>query len=167
VENRTYTSMQEIRDLVSEVFARFQLSALGSSVKIEFNNKFDARMGDASYFEHRIRFSAPLWPRATSEERRQVIIHEACHIIAQHMFWTGKTKDNTSHGPCWKQCMLMCGVKPDRCHTVSTKGLRDRVEAVCDCKTWEITKNRATFMSKGRTYFCQNCRGPLRLKPTF
>jgi SprT protein len=163
MENRTYTSMQEIRDLVGEVFARFQLSELGSSVKIEFNNRFVSRMGDASYFKHRIRLSAPLWPRATSEERRQTIIHEACHIIAEHMFWTGKTKDNTSHGLCWKRCMLMCGVKPDRCHKVSTKGLLARVEAICNCKTWEITKNRATKMMRGMKYSCPNCKASLSL----
>lgn len=164
----SYTTMAEIKNLVNEIIGnKFGLKVLAPVIKIEFNNRFHSRLGDANYMQQRIRFSAPLWERASVEERRQVIIHEACHIVASHMFMSGQTKDRSAHGPCWKKCMIMCGVSPDRCHTVPTKGLRERIEAACDCKSWEITKNRATLMQRGKTYICQSCRGPLRLRAVY
>lgn len=163
IANLGYNTIDEIRTLVQLVFDEFGIGQLGSEIRISFNNKFHARMGDASYLRRAIRFSAPLWPRATNQQRRQVIIHEACHVVADYKYMMGQTQDRTSHGPCWQDCMIMCGVEPDRCHEVSTEGLRERISARCACMEHKFTKNRVTKMLRGIVYTCTQCKGPISL----
>jgi SprT protein len=165
-----YTTTNEIRDLVSETFARLGCPELDRVTRVEWNGRFTRRMGDARYMAnhirgtHRVRFSTPLWPRASVEERRETVIHEACHIAAAHIYGPGVQ----AHGREWKALMRKAGAKGDRCHRVDRTGLQRRtvrVPAYCGCMTHQITKARRTKMRKGIAYRCRRCRQELRLTP--
>ena len=165
-----YTTMTEIHELIKETFDLCEEPELYEYTKIQWNSRFTSRMGDALYYHRtntgRIRFSPLLWNRASPEERRETVIHEACHIVAERCARrTGRGK--AGHGPIWKRYMKIAGAKGDRCHTVNRDGLKrkqKRVEAYCGCRTWQLTQNRATRMQKKRTsYSCKNCMGTLQL----
>lgn len=87
-------------------------------IQVGWNPRFTSRMGDArwDFAEKRglIRLSMQLWPVASDEERRETVIHEACHIIAD-----AKTEQRQHHGPVWIEMMQRCGYPAARrCHSV-------------------------------------------------
>ena len=159
----TYETLGEIKTLVAETFCHLGEPQFVDVVKAEFNPRFVSRSGDANYKKLRVRFSAPLWPRALPMQRRATIIHETCHIVAiHHALQNDKLLFSyTPHGAYWQSLMVRCGLEPRRCHNISTAGLRTNVIAYCKCKIWRITKNRATRMKNGQQYYCPSCKGPI------
>lgn len=154
----------EIRATVQEI-----LVALGEphlQVNVMLNNRFTARLGDARYDRlrgvGRVRFSLPLWPRASVEERRETIVHEVCHVVQRLRY-----PMSSAHGHEWKMLMRQAGIaRAARCHTVDRTGLRRRqarVQAVCACGTHEITQTLARRMAQGTRYSCRKCRSPIQL----
>lgn len=165
---KDYNTMSEITELVKETFDKCGEPELFDSTTIQWNSRFTRRMGDAIYYRRtkngRVRFSSVLWERASPEERRETVIHEACHIVAE------KNHPGANHGPVWKRYMKMAGAKGDRCHNVNRDGLRRRQKRVtfhCGCKEWDLTQNRATRLKNNpwRSYFCQDCKQTLKLGP--
>lgn len=77
-------------------------------IEISWSPRFTARMGsarwDPSDERGQIRLSKPLWPLATDSHRREVVFHEACHIITM-----ARNPRCQPHGLLWKQMMACCG----------------------------------------------------------
>lgn len=158
--------MFEITELVKETFDKCGEPGLFGSTKIQWNSRFTRRMGDAIYYRRtkigRVRFSPVLWKRASPEERRETVIHEACHIVAE------KNHPGANHGPVWKRYMEMAGAKGDRCHNVNRDGLRrrqKRIKAYCACREWSLSQNRITRMKNRpwKSYFCKDCTQTIKL----
>ena len=108
-----------------------------------------------------IRLSVPLWPRASDEERRETVIHEACHVIADCRFG-GKQ----GHGPAWRHMMALCGYPdPKRCHagdreTIQQRRERRRVEVRARCGCAEgvmLGPVQARRLRAGAQYRCRKC----------
>lgn len=57
-----------------------------------------------------------LWRRASPEKRRNTVIHELAHIIAEH-------HGRHAHDNHWKATMRKLGGTPKRCHSVDTSGI--------------------------------------------
>ncbi len=162
-----YMTREEIDAVMRETLER--VGAPDLVIHVEFNSRFTRRMGDARFGrfgrQHIVRFSTPLWGRATAEERRETVIHETCHIAARHIYG-----DHISaHGWEWKSLMRKAGAKGDRCHSVDRGGLgrkMPRVQAYCGCPNGhQITKARRTKMMRGVIYKCRACRMSLTLAP--
>jgi len=137
-------------------------------LKVEWNPRFTSKMGSARIKalarEMSVRFSMPLWPRATPKERRETTVHEVCHIVAYQIAWEQGEKIQP-HGPEWQALMLRCGVQPERTHSVDNKGLskRKRINVSCGCQTIDVTPYVAGRMAAGVTYRCRRCK--VQLKP--
>lgn len=142
---------------------------LVGKVRIVWNARFTARMGDArwNYAQGRglIRLSRPLWPKATEEEQMETVIHEACHLIADYKFGRRQV-----HGPRWRQMMRLCGYdNPRRCHRVDQEAIhtrrhKQRIVAVCGCATGvTVGPIQARKIKAGTVYHCRSCRQPVRL----
>jgi len=133
---------------------------LRDRVTAQFRNGFTARMGDACYGMRRVRFSAPLWPRADEAERTETAIHEMCHIVCSHLFPRA-----SAHGAEWKLLMRLAGGTGARCHTVDRTGLkRGQVRTECDCREYIIGSTRAARLRRNpKAYSCRSCRGHLRI----
>ncbi len=107
---------------------------LAQVITVEWNRRFTRRLGDALYdprsFRARIRLSGPLWERASEQDRRETVIHEACHVIVAYKFGSVHP-----HGQKWRKAMRNCGVEPIRGHNVDRSGLarRQRRFILCDC----------------------------------
>ena len=113
-------------DWVRLACERNEVAELAQAIVIEWNRRFTRRLGDAVFnpitFQSKIRLSIPLWPRASSQDKRETVIHEACHIIVWHKFGLFVAP----HGSEWRQAMRNCGVQPERTHVVDRTGLARR-----------------------------------------
>jgi len=131
-------------------------------VRVEFKSRFTARMGDANYTEMRVRFSTPLFNRASAANQENTVVHEMCHIIARHKYLDRRIKP---HGYEWQLCMLVAGYQPERCHKVDRTGLKrttKTMEAKCLCMVHKITpKMWANIYTKKQARNCRRCKGQL------
>ena len=101
------------------------------TIRVERNGRFSRRMGDAlvTFADYanrsgRVRFSShALWRRASPVKRRNTVVHEVAHILAE--LEAGATK-RVGHGYGWKRMMRRLGAEPTRCHTVNRDGIRRR-----------------------------------------
>jgi len=114
---------------------------LDDSIMVEWSSRFTRRLGDAVYFRStglgRIRLSIPLWSRASEQERRETVIHEACHVIVDSKFGNAK-----QHGVEWKAAMRACDLHPTRTHQIDRTGLtrKKRLFVVLDCPNQDLNK---------------------------
>jgi SprT protein len=168
-----YTTRQEAYELINKTFIKCGQPDLVGKVSIQFNARFTSRMGDAVYWKRndrgRVRLSSPLWHYASADERRNTIIHEACHILAErenqknYIIGRGRRPKRVGHGLAWREFMGRAGIeKVERCHNVqsphSAKRRKQRTyEASCGCQTWNLTANRVGRMKNGRWYSCKGC----------
>lgn len=155
-----YLSHSEISELVNST-----CDSLGiPHVAWRFSSRFTRKMGEARIDTTKdtrlVRFSKPLWTRATVEERKQVIIHEVCHIAA-----FAKSGRKAGHGPVWRALMIQCGRKPERCHNVDRTGLvrkhRGSQPVTCGCpgRTHNLGPRRSAKLRQGLAiYTCRQCR---------
>lgn len=127
--------------------------------KVDFSNRFTRRMGQCDFRHRVITLSAPLWPLATPEQRRQTTIHEVAHAV---------TRDRhgmvAAHGKEWKAQMVAMGAQPKRTHDVQRDSVRrtrgDTVAMVCCGGTpFRITLKKAhTLLTRGGR--CKACHQP-------
>ena len=99
----------DIKEWIWFACQRNDAEELAPITTVEWNCRFTRRLGDGLYnpvtFRARIRLSIPLWPRASEKERRETVIHEACHCIVGY-----KHGVVAAHGLEWKQAMTNCGL---------------------------------------------------------
>jgi SprT protein len=153
-----------IRDLIEGACRACGVPELCGRIRVTWSGRFVSRMGDARWDAVRgglIRLSRPLWPRASPEERRETVVHEACHVIADYRFG-GKQ----GHGPRWRQMMALCGyAAPQRCHSVNREAIQQRrrrkrveVRARCGCAEGVILGPvQARRLRGGAVYHCRRC----------
>lgn len=128
----TNTALQ----IVKFAFEKNGIGQCAGIVWLEWSNRMTKAMGSAIIRKraakldggptHIIKLSTKLFARATPEQQRQTVIHEACHIIDSL-----KNEKPMSHGSTWRACMRACGAAPERCHSVDTTGLTKRHLWVC------------------------------------
>lgn len=115
--------------IIAEMLPRVGLTVEQTNIRVSHNSRFSCRMGDARCTyrswdnpQGAIRISShALWRRATAKKRRNTVIHELAHVLAD-----AKAKRCVGHGRAWKTMMRSLGEKPTRCHTVNRDGLRRR-----------------------------------------
>lgn len=158
---RTSADDRSIRQWIRYACERNGVPELAQVIVVEWNARFTRRMGDGMYSPTRmlgrIRLSVPLWGRASEQDRRETVIHEACHVIAFY-----KDANATSHGVEWRQAMLNCGVDPLRTHSVDRTGLmrRQRLFVLCDCPKDEkcrIGVRMFNLIQRGTEMQCKIC----------
>jgi SprT protein len=124
--------------------------------KVVFSNRFTRRMGQCDFRKREIGYSAPLWPRATPEQRRQTTIHEVAHAV---------TRDRhgdrvAAHGREWKAQMVAMGASPKRTHNVNREGIRrtrsDTIVMLCCGDPFRVTLKKAhALVTRGGR--CRGC----------
>lgn len=127
-------------------------------IKWEFNSRFISKLGDASYKNLRLRFSAVLWARATIEQKEQVVKHETCHLVAFSKFGPAIK----AHGLEWASTMRLAGQVPERTHKVQTAKKTIEVKCTNCTKVHLMGLIRARKMKAGiSSYLCRDCNGQL------
>lgn len=162
---------QEIKNWVKFACEKNNVPDLADKITIRFNFRLTEKMGRAwGEFCHKhinlIELSEPLWFLQSKEEQKETAIHEACHIIVDHIAKKNGQKRPKGHGQIWQKAMRNCGVKPERCYSsdISRKreelGIKRKVQrfpAYCLCGTQKISKHLRTKMLRGNRYNCLDC----------
>jgi SprT protein len=157
--------MGAIREQIEAACRACGVPELSGRIGVVWSGRFIARMGDARWDRVRgaglIRLSRPLWPKASEEERRETVIHEACHVIADYRYG-----GRQHHGPRWLRMMALCGyARPARCHSVDHEAIQQRrerrrveVRARCGCAEGVILGPvQARRLRAGAAYRCRAC----------
>lgn len=121
---------------------------------IKFSRRFTRRMGDARLrpgTEARVRFSVPLWERASREQRDATVAHEVAHLVCDH-----RHRGSRPHGAEWQAIMRSMGYAPERCHTVDRSGLVRLYEIECVCRTHKVSRRWYNRAKKGEVA-CKHC----------
>lgn len=133
--------MHQIREWIDFALDRNDVAYMSNMIRVQWNKRFIRKFADAGYGKSPprgiIRISPRIWERATETERRETIIHEACHIVVFHLHGI----EIKPHGIEWRQAMVNCGVEPVRCHDVNLFGIA--LFRVLGCPKPE--KERCTF----------------------
>ncbi len=159
----------EVRDLIAWTCRVCGVVRLTSQIDFTWNARFTARMGDARWDPQTrrglIRLSSVLWPKADRDEQVETVVHEACHVIAGHLYGPSQ-----GHGPNWRALMRRCGYEnAARCHNVDRDGIAARrqqrqVRAVCGCSQGVmIGPIQAARARRGSVYRCRRCDQTIRL----
>jgi predicted SprT family Zn-dependent metalloprotease len=164
-----YIVPSEIQEVID--FAMQALRHEGPVI-FKFNSRLRTTMGRAQtiwWGTDVIELSGQLWGRATDAQRRQTIIHEVCHIVANRR--SGKAQ---GHSRAWKLCMRVCGLDPKRCHNVDVGDLRrpfkrrqGSKKCVCGCqdRIHVLGRVRAERLESNPMRFsCRICRQHLRFQ---
>jgi SprT protein len=144
-------------------------SELAGTVQLCWSNRMTSSMGIAAYNarkdEFTIKLSGPLFARATDEQKRQTVIHEACHIIEAYLGrydgWDGRVRyAKMTHGPGWAKCMRAADCDAERYHQVNNAGLTKRYEYECPngCHTFRLTARKHKESQMGRYRLCCKCK---------
>lgn len=88
---------------------------------------------------------------------KNTIGHELVHNII-HIIFNGNAR---AHGKEWKRAMVKMGLTPSRTHNYSLQGIIEIYPYKCDCKVWELTKNRHKKCLNGAFYRCPKCKARL------
>lgn len=153
----------QINEWIDQTCRANNVPEFADQISWSFNNRFTRRMGDANYITQEMRFSAPLWERASLAEQRNTVKHETAHLIARKLFGRGIKQ----HGKEWRACMYNAGETPERCHTVNRDGLRrkqKRYPAECGCGSRQLSGIRRSRILKGSRYRCSRCMEIIKLK---
>lgn len=117
------SSTLQIHEWIDFALDRNEVNYLSNMIRVRWNKRFVRRFADAGYILNPtrgiIRISPLIWERASETERRETIIHEACHIVAFHLHGTAIKP----HGVEWRQAMANCEVEPVRCHNIPLIGI--------------------------------------------
>ena len=154
----------KIKEWIWFACERNEAPELAQVIVVEWNRRFTRRLGDGGYnpitMGAKIRLSTPLWPRASAQDRRETVIHEACHCVVGY-----KHRCVAAHGAEWKQAMRNCGVEPLRTHSVDRTGLarRQRRFTLLDCPNEGIerkcrcTAREYNMLRRGTQMWCRVC----------
>jgi len=99
----------------------------------------------------------------------QTLPHEVAHLIAPKLYnpyLHGFDRNKGwGHGRAWKYTMRLLGLQPDRCHDMSTEGVKVRnvrrpyiYSCGCPDKEFAITARMHNRMQSGRWKRCLRCR---------
>lgn len=107
-------SMKQIYEAVNFAYKANGIAI--NNVKIKVNKRKISSAGTAAYLDNTITVNVKVWQMLNDEQQRDVVIHEACHLIAAQKFGSIAW----GHGRYWKHCMIKAGLSPERCIDITT-----------------------------------------------
>lgn len=157
----THPSALQIHEWIDFALDRNEVNYLSNMIRVRWNKRFVRRFADAGFIANPprgiIRLSPLIWEHATETERRETIIHEACHIASFHLHGT----EIKPHGIEWRQAMANCEVKPDRCHNIPLIGINQFYVRECpkaEADRCSISRRKLGDMKRNGTLLhCLTC----------
>ena len=141
------------------------------NIGVLFSERFTRKIGEARYYceyELRpayglIRLSTPLFEIATDKQRKSVVVHESCHLIANHCAFKHAISIKP-HGIEWQQLMLVCGEVPRATFPVHPGLLTKpsfgiKIMMKCDCPGGSLIGPQQFYrlVEESRAYYCKIC----------
>lgn len=151
-----YDTIPEVVAVMRELFAKFGDESLADRTTVIFNSRMTSCAGTAKSSNRTINLSLALWRRATTKQRRELIIHEACHIYAEHRCGP----QIKSHGAEWRYFMAKAGLEPNVHHRVEPL---DRFYIHCQCGKEACSKRTINQIMAEEAAPCPKCHTQYRL----
>jgi predicted SprT family Zn-dependent metalloprotease len=158
----TYDVKRRYYEIVCRCCRICEYEELAHNIGILFSERFSRMIGEARYYapldtipaRGLIRLSTKLFKIVPEEIRRHVVIHESCHIVANHDGFLRGIKIR-SHGKEWQSRMRQCGLKPERLIAVNQKYIQLNCCCLDGCA---ITLSQLQDMIEyGHPYNCNIC----------
>jgi len=128
--------------------------------KWEFSDKTPSgALGWATYSERKISLNTEYWRGLSTERRRQLVMHEACHLISFHLYGV----EGKGHRRKWRDCMRNCGLVPDRCEAVQFATKKKPNEGRCNCRSWFFSNIILKRMMCGSNRRCPKCKEQIKV----
>jgi len=151
---------EQIHEWIEFALERNDVGYLSNMIRVRWNKRFITKFADAGYGacppRGRIRISPRIWERATQEQRRETVVHEACHIIAYHLHGLAIKP----HGIEWQQAMANCGAEPVRCHNIPLIGINHFHVRECPKTKADrciVSRRDFTALKRGGMLWCSIC----------
>jgi len=128
-------------------------------LKIRINWRMRSRAGLCRPGEDIIELN----PNLLKDEKimEEVFLHELCHLSVSRRWPRAQ-----AHGEKWKKLMVLCGLKPKRCHELTPlkRHLHRRWELQCACQAHHVTTLILNRIKRGARYKCRHCGSLLKEK---
>jgi len=105
-----YCRSEEINTVIKQTCATLGHAGYEKEITWSWERRMTATLGYA-VGERQITFSASLWLALSDDNRKNVIVHEVCHLFVQKLFGHNRVIDGekvTNHGQHWKDLMTKC-----------------------------------------------------------
>ena len=144
--------LTEIKKIVDSVYdangiqqrpvaIRFNKNLVKAAARAYFNpNKNTPRL---------IQFSVRIWEKLSEEQKRNLVIHEAAHLVKRDAGLWGE-----SHGKEWEQCVVNSGGTPEKISPITAREIHIPVDC---CKPGFITELQFARLKMGTKYICGIC----------
>ena len=138
------------------------LTDLLNKINVKWSNHLTHTAAHAKGFGKIITISNDLWERADQDQRRELVVHETCHLCVFEKYKLGMYR---SHGIEWQNFMQLCGFMfPKRCHDIEIKKVRKkrRFLYACGCCKHVISARKHNKVARNEIMFlrCVKCGQP-------
>jgi predicted SprT family Zn-dependent metalloprotease len=122
---------------------------------------------------NQLSFSKIWWKYLTDEQRKEVVIHEVCHLGDYYLNITDKSwKSTLGHGPRWKELMVRAGAKYieaewNQVMPEEFRNILNPYKLECDCRVYKVSKKEyMVFLNNPDfTLRCTKCNKNLAVVP--
>lgn len=136
---------------IKEVCEANEKPELADKITWRWNKRMYSCAGQANLISKTIVLSRILYNRATLEQRKWLVIHEACHIVAG--------EQAKPHGREWRMAMTRAGAEVNRFHNIPTK-----YETSCPCgRRHTLSFKVIKAIRKGKCFVCVQCKENIKL----
>jgi predicted SprT family Zn-dependent metalloprotease len=144
---------EKVSAWIDEALDHTGWSGIRNKIKHAWNPRLRSSFGRVVTPGTRIELSTKMWKVTSAKQKREVVIHESCHVI--EIFQTGKT----DHGEMWTELMQQCGFKnPNPTHEILD--FVRRHELRCGCSIHVLSTVLYNRIKNGsHEYACKKCGG--------
>lgn len=119
-----YCDFNDVDKLILKTCDLLKISDIYPVINWEFSSRLRDTLGQAEYWTENnekkwnLKFNARHWIPIGEYARKNVIVHEVCHLAVERLFGhchrTTETQERVlSHGSQWKSLMAKCKQNPD------------------------------------------------------
>ncbi len=157
----------QLRRLLGWLDRQCALEGFSDNIEVAWNNRITAALGKAVLGRCKIELSSKLWKHLTADSKRELVVHEACHLFVYELHGTSITQEELKgHGKPWSELMRKCGIlNPQAMACRPQTYIGTRYSAYCRCRERLITPQLAGKMAKGYVYWCGKCNSEIKAAP--
>lgn len=162
------TGNEQLRELLGWAGRCCRLERFARQIEVEWNYRFTACLGRATFRGNKIELAAKLWHGLDDEERVEAVVHEACHLFAyeKHVRRGNERFLRGQHGPEWLAMMAACGYPESQAQrSAPIPSITPEYLVYCQCRKHFITPQMLGRMKKGARLYCPDCGSDATLTP--
>lgn len=157
----------QLRLLLRWLDKQCSLDGFSDNIEVVWNNRTTAALGKAVLGCCKIELSSKLWKHLTADSRRELVVHEACHLFVYEIHGQSITRrELKGHGKPWSDLMRQCGIiNPQAVSCRPETYMGTRYSVYCRCCERLVTPQLAGRIARGQVYWCGKCNSKIKVAP--